>query len=70
MVRRMDATTFLIALLTLLLGLGLGLATGIKIAERSRHELRQELRAHSAQAVTESSEHPSGIVLSVVHSYP
>ena len=56
MVRRMDATTFVFALITLLLGLGLGLATGIKIAERSRQELRHELRALSAQAVTESSE--------------
>ena len=36
--------------------MGLGLATGIKIAERSRQELRHELRALSAQAVTESSE--------------
>ena len=52
----MDATTFVFALLTLLLGLGLGLAAGIKIAERSRQELRHELRALSAQAVTESSE--------------
>lgn len=52
----MDATTFVIALVTLLLGLGLGLVAGIRIAERSRQELRHELRALSAQAVTESSQ--------------
>lgn len=52
----MDATTFVIALTTLLLGLALGLATGVKLAERSRHELRAELSALSAQAVTESSQ--------------
>ena len=52
----MDSSTIVIALLTLFIGLGLGLVAGIRVAERSRGQLRHELRALSAQAVAESSQ--------------
>jgi DNA recombination protein RmuC len=55
----MSATTFalltVVATLALLVGGGLGVVAGLRLAERSRVELRREVQALSAQAVTESS---------------
>ncbi len=52
----MSATTFVIALLTLVAGLAIGVVIGQRSATRSRDDLRAELRMLSAQAVTESSD--------------
>jgi DNA recombination protein RmuC len=52
----MDPTTLLIVILALVTGLALGVVLGERMATRSGDDLRAELRALSAQAVTESSE--------------
>jgi DNA recombination protein RmuC len=51
----MNATTFVIALLTLATGLAVGVVAGLRMAARSRHDLHEELRLLSAQAVNDSS---------------
>lgn len=52
----MTVTTVVIALLTLLVGLVLGYAWGQRQSQRSRADLREELRALSAQAVNDSTQ--------------
>ncbi|MDQ3480052.1 MAG: DNA recombination protein RmuC [Actinomycetota bacterium] len=52
----MDSTTIFLAGLTLFLGLALGVLLGQRMAARSGADLREDLRALSAQAVTESSQ--------------
>ncbi|MBA2445625.1 MAG: DNA recombination protein RmuC, partial [Nocardioidaceae bacterium] len=52
----MDSTTIFFAAVTLFLGLALGVLLGQRMSVRSSADLRQELRALSAQAVTESSQ--------------
>jgi len=52
----MDSTTISLAGLTLFLGLALGVLLGQRMAARSGADLREDLRALSAQAVTESSQ--------------
>jgi DNA recombination protein RmuC len=52
----MNATTFVIAFLTLVAGLALGVVIGQRSAHRSRDDLRTELRMLGAQAVSESSD--------------
>lgn len=61
-------TTLVIALLTLLLGFAVGVVFGQRLADRSRAELRDELRALSAQAVTESSQQVYAMADSRVHA--
>jgi DNA recombination protein RmuC len=51
----MNATTFVIALLTLATGLAIGVLAGLRMAARSRHDLHDELRLLSTQAVSDSS---------------
>jgi DNA recombination protein RmuC len=51
----MNATTFVIALLTLATGLAVGVVAGLRMAARSRRDLHEELRLLSAQAVNDSS---------------
>lgn len=52
----MNATTLVIATLTLLVGAAVGFFFGQQRAQRSRAELRDELRALSAQAVSDSTQ--------------
>ena len=52
----MNATTLVIATLTLLVGAALGFFFGQQRAQRSRTELRDELRALSSQAVSDSTQ--------------
>ena len=52
----MSITTFVIALLTLVVGLSVGVLIGQRQGVRQRATLRDELRALSATAVTESSD--------------
>ncbi len=52
----MNATTFVIAVLTLLVGAAFGYVLGQQRAQRSRSELRDELKALSAQAVSDSTQ--------------
>jgi DNA recombination protein RmuC len=54
-VTAMNATTFVIALLTLATGLAVGVVAGLRMAARSRADLHEELRLLSAQAVNDSS---------------
>ncbi|MGI8576464.1 MAG: DNA recombination protein RmuC [Nocardioidaceae bacterium] len=56
MVNLMDSTTIVIALLTALAALVVGVLIGQQLANRKRGELSDELRALSAQAVTDSSQ--------------
>jgi DNA recombination protein RmuC len=53
----MDSTTLALALalVGLLVGLALGVVVGVRLSDRSRLDLRAELRSLSAQAVAESS---------------
>ncbi len=51
----MNATTLVIAVLTLATGLAVGVVAGQRMAARSRDDLREELRLLSAQAVDDSS---------------
>ncbi len=51
----MDSTTFVIAALALVAGMALGVVIGQRLADHARHSLRDELRALSAQAASESS---------------
>ncbi len=52
----MNATTVVIALLTLVVGAAVGYLVGLHRAQRSRADLRDELRALSAQAVADSTQ--------------
>ncbi len=52
----MNATTFVIALLTLFVGAAAGFVVGQQRAHRSRTDLREELKALSAQAVSDSTQ--------------
>ncbi|MBA3233287.1 MAG: DNA recombination protein RmuC [Propionibacteriales bacterium] len=52
----MNATTLVIATLALMVGAAIGFAIGQLRAEASRADLRQELKALSAQAVTDSTQ--------------
>ncbi len=52
----MNATTFVIALLTLFVGAAAGFVVGQQRAQRSRTDLREELKALSAQAVSDSTQ--------------
>ncbi|MEJ7707779.1 MAG: DNA recombination protein RmuC [Nocardioidaceae bacterium] len=52
----MDSTTIYLAGVTLFLGLALGILLGQRMAARSGADLREDLRAFSAQAANESSQ--------------
>lgn len=52
----MDSTTLALILLALVAGLATGVVVGQRLTERSRGDLRAELRALSAQAVSDSSQ--------------
>ncbi len=64
----MNATTFVIALLTLATGLAVGVVAGLRMAARSRADLREELRALSSQAVHDSSSQVLALADSRVHA--
>lgn len=64
----MDSTTIFFAGLTLLLGLAVGLLLGQRMAARSSADLSTEMRALSAQAVTESSQHVLALTDSRMHA--
>jgi len=64
----MDSTTIFFAGVTLFLGLALGVLLGQRMAARSGHDLREELRALSAQAVTESSQQVFAMTDSRMHA--
>ncbi len=64
----MNATTFVIALLTLATGLAVGVVAGLRMAARSRADLHEELRALSSQAVHDSSSQVLALADSRVHA--
>jgi DNA recombination protein RmuC len=64
----MNATTFVIALLTLATGLAVGVVAGVRMAAHSRHELHDELRLLSAQAVHDSSSQVLALADTRVHA--
>ncbi len=68
MVVDMNATTFVIALLTLATGLAVGVVAGLRMAARSRGDLHEELRALSSQAVHDSSSQVLALADSRVHA--
>ncbi|MFY9913105.1 MAG: DNA recombination protein RmuC [Nocardioidaceae bacterium] len=64
----MNATTFVIALLTLATGLAVGVVAGLRMAARSRADLHEELRGLSSQAVHDSSSQVLALADSRVHA--
>ncbi len=64
----MNATTLVIALLTLVTGLAVGVVAGLRMAARSRDDLHEELRLLSAQAVNDSSTQVLALADSRLHA--